>query len=153
MRASSTMTRDVVCVPPELPLARAWAVMGEMRIRHLPVVQHGKLVGLVSDRDVLLRAVLEDDGKIVVDQGVVGEAMSLHPWTCHAATSVSAIAQLMIDHKIDAVPVVAESDRTKVTGLVTSTDLLWLLIGDNNRVLPLEFTVKTASSDGVVAAA
>jgi CBS domain-containing protein len=153
MKASSTMTRDVVCVPPELPLARAWSLMKEMRVRHLPVVQHGALVGLLSDRDVLLRAVADSRGHALVDDGVVGEAMTMDVRTCHTSTSVSLIAQTMIDHKIDALPVVSEADRNKIIGLVTSTDLLWLLVDDNARVLPLDFTVRTASREGVVAAA
>jgi CBS-domain-containing membrane protein len=36
MKAASTMTRDVVCVPPELPLARAWSLMQEMRVTTCP---------------------------------------------------------------------------------------------------------------------
>jgi CBS domain-containing protein len=153
MKASSTMTRDVVCVPPELPLARAWALMQDMRVRHLPVVQHGALVGMLSDRDVLLRAVADERGHAIVDDGVVGAAMTMQPRTCHPSTSVSLIAQTMIDDKIDALPVVSELDRKKVIGLVTSTDLLWLLIDDNARVLPIDFSVRTVSREGVVAAA
>lgn len=153
MKASSTMTRDVVCVPPELSLDRAWSLMQDMRVRHLPVVQHGALVGILTDRDVLLRAVADSRGHPLVDDGIVGEAMTMEPRTCHTTTSVSAIAQAMIDHKIDALPVVSEFDRKKVVGLVTSTDLLWLLVDDDSRVLPIDFSVRIASREGIVAAA
>lgn len=68
MRAVATMSREVVCVPPELPLAKAWDLMQELRIRHLPVVQGGAFVGILSDRDVLLRSntlpgMFEDTGR------------------------------------------------------------------------------------------
>lgn len=151
MRASATMTRDVVCVPPELPLSRAWALMLELRVRHLPVVQRGSLVGIVSDRDVLARSALTDDGAVVVDDRYVGDAMTVGPFTCHTSTPVAVLAQTMIDHKIDALPVVAENDPESIVGLVTSTDLLWLLIDDQARVLPLEFTLRSASVEGSIA--
>ncbi len=153
MKASTTMTRDVVCVPPELPLRRAWGLMLELRIRHLPVVQGGALIGVLSDRDVLLRASADGRGTPQVDGGVVGEAMTLEPRTCHATTAVSQLAQAMIDDKIDALVVVDHDDRRKVIGLVTSTDLLWLLVGDESRAMALDFTVRTFSGESTVAAA
>jgi acetoin utilization protein AcuB len=153
MRAATTMTRDVVCVPPELPLTRAWALMQEMRVRHLPVVQHGKLVGMLSDRDVLLHAETDERDHVIVGQDLVGEAMRIEPLTCLRSTTVAALAKLMIDRKIDALPIVSEVDRKHVIGLVTSTDLLWLLVEDNDKVLPLDFTVHNASKEGLVATA
>lgn len=151
MQAASTMTRDVVCVPPELPLVRAWALMQELRVRHLPVVQHGALVGMLSDRDVLLCASRGEDGNLVVDDVFVGEAMTLQPRTCVASTTVAHLAQLMINHKIDALPILSGVDQ-RVVGLVTSTDLLWLLIDDEAKALPLDFTVRTATREGLLAA-
>ncbi len=153
MKAATTMTRDVVCVPPELPLSRAWSLMQELRIRHLPVVSQGALQGLLSDRDILLRAVADVRGNPFVEEGLVGEAMSLEPRICHAQTPVSQLAQVMIDEKIDALPVVSETDATKVIGLVSSTDLLWLLVHDDETVLPMEFRVRFFGNDDVIAVA
>jgi acetoin utilization protein AcuB len=152
MKASTTMTRDVVCVPPELPLRDAWSLMQERRIRHLPVVQNGALVGLLSDRDILLRAIPDARGVPTVEQGVVGEAMTFEPRTCHAATSISQLAQTMIDHKIDALPVVTEADGRKLVGLVTSTDLLWLLVGEEPRTLSIDDAVSTVAREDSAAA-
>jgi CBS domain-containing protein len=45
------MIRDVVTVPPDLPLAKAAQLMVERRIHRLPVVEHEKLVGIVSSLD------------------------------------------------------------------------------------------------------
>ncbi len=50
------MTRDVIVVPPELTLDAAWRIMTRERIRHLPVVRAGALIGMLSDRDVLVHA-------------------------------------------------------------------------------------------------
>jgi hypothetical protein len=60
MHASTTMTRNVIVVPPELALVTAWHLMIRERIRHLPVVRAGALLGMRSDRDVLRS---RDDGQ------------------------------------------------------------------------------------------
>lgn len=148
MRASSTMTRDVIVVVPEVPLSRAWEMMQEHRIRHLPVVQGGRLVGMLSDRDLLLRARQAVDGTITVeDQGAVGEVMTPDPVVCTRATTVSTLAELMIEKHVDGIPVVDTAGR--LVGLVTSADLLHLLIEPNQaRTLPFEFRVRTAHPSG-----
>jgi acetoin utilization protein AcuB len=52
MQISEVMTRSVITAPPGMSLALAQRLMDDHRIRHLPVVQEGQLVGLVSDRDL-----------------------------------------------------------------------------------------------------
>jgi acetoin utilization protein AcuB len=52
MQISDVMTRSVITAPPGMSLALAQRLMDDHRIRHLPVVQEGQLVGLVSDRDI-----------------------------------------------------------------------------------------------------
>jgi len=52
MQISDVMTRSVITAPPRMSLALAQRLMDDHRIRHLPVVQEGQLVGLVSDRDL-----------------------------------------------------------------------------------------------------
>jgi len=52
MQISDVMTRNVITAPPGMSLALAQRLMDDHRIRHLPVVQEGQLVGLVSDRDL-----------------------------------------------------------------------------------------------------
>jgi len=141
MEANSVMTREVIVVPPELSLDVAWRVMQRRRIRHLPVVSSGILLGMLSDRDLLLCATLTDDGAIVAPPLPVATAMTLSPMTCTTESTVSSIAELMIERRIDAVPVVTSGDR--IVGLVTSIDLLALLIEkDGARPLPLRFDVR-----------
>ena len=53
---SPDLTREVVVVPPELRLVDAWEIMKRRKIHHLPVVRGGRLLGMLSDRDVFLRA-------------------------------------------------------------------------------------------------
>ena len=56
MRASSAMTRKVVCVAPDDSLIDAQSIMVEWGVRHLPVLRGRELVGILSDRDVMLHA-------------------------------------------------------------------------------------------------
>ena len=133
------MTRDVIVVPPELTLAAAWRIMVRERIRHLPVVRASALIGILSDRDVLMRGTLGKDEVLHVPHSlIVGEAMTPTPVeTCETTTSVAEIAKIMTEKKIDAVPVVR---GLRLLGLVTSTDLLQLLVdGFEARPLPFEF--------------
>lgn len=143
MEASQIMIRDVLIVAPETSLETAWRVMQRHRVRHLLVVSGGSLLGILSDRDVLVRASLADDGAVVVPLVAVASAMTLSPVTCEADTSVGAIAALMIDRRLDAVPLVSAADS--LVGLVTSTDLLALLAErPPEERLPFRFAVEEA---------
>jgi CBS domain-containing protein len=143
MKANSTMTRDVTVVGPACPLIVAWQIMREQRIRHLPIVEAMRLVGILSDRDILLRATATGDGTVDVPREPVALAMTPAPVTCLPETSVGWMAQTMINHRIDAVPVV-DRDGT-LAGLVTSTDLLALLIDyEEGALLPFRFSVHDA---------
>lgn len=145
MKASETMTRSVIVVPPELPLRRAWQVLQRHHIRHLPVTRGGRLLGIVSDRDVLLRATLRSDGTIEVPDEPVAVAMTAQPVTCEPTATVAQLVRLMTERKIDAVPIVRDEGR--MVGLVTSTDLLLLLI-DFDEAKPLPFEFHVLESDG-----
>lgn len=148
MKAASTMTREVLVAPPELPLSFAWATMLQYRIRHLPVVAGDRLVGILSDRDILVRSQLAGQGTLV-PSSPVSEAMTPSPITCHHNAGVDELAALMVERKIDAIPVLDDAGR--VVGLVTSTDLLALLIQkDHARVLPFDFQLRAVGRDGKV---
>ena len=147
MKAQRIMTLKVTCVAPELPLDRAFALMQKLGVRHLPVVAHGQLYGIVSDRDLLVRGSLNDEGKVVLPPRTVGEATSFHPITCGPSTPVGRIASLMIQHKIDALPIT--DPHGKLVGLVTSTDLLRLLESNDDpesATLPFSFELSSETS-------
>jgi len=135
------MTRDVIVVLPELSLRAAWSIMRQKHIRHLPVVRGGVLLGMLSDRDVLLHATPGEGYEPVVPDKLVGEAMTPAPMVCEPSTEVTTLVRIMIEKKIDAVPVMSSDDR--LLGLVTTSDLLALLItSDEARPLPFDFHVR-----------
>ena len=136
MNMSTVMTRDVVVVSPTVTAGVAARMMERMRIRHLPVVEDGRLIGILSDRDLLKRT----------PDTSCRAAMTTAPVTCLSNASVSHVAQLMLEHKIDSIPIVSYSGS--LTGLVTSSDLLGLLTDlDEAQMLPFDFRLRRAVSD------
>ena len=98
--------------------AKSAFTMGRrMHIRHLPVVQAGILLGIVSDRDVLARATLCKDGSLDVPADPVALAMTAAPITCEPTTTVADLARIMTERKIDAVPVMR---RSRMVGPIMS---------------------------------
>ena len=133
MNTSAVMTRDVVVVSPTLSVGAAARLMQRIHVRHLPVVEARKLVGILSDRDLAKNAA----------DAPCGQAMTPAPVTCSQDASVGRVASLMLEYKIDAIPVVSVSGT--LIGLVTSTDLLGLLVDRAQaQVLPFEFKVRVA---------
>ena len=124
----SLMTGEVLRCARGDTVADLMGLMTARRIRHLPVIVGERLVGLLCERDLLLSAVRGPDGSVFVVHGVVGAAMVRAPLSCSSETSVATVAQLMIDHKLNAMPVV--DDDARLRGIVTSTDLMWLLVAD-----------------------
>lgn len=142
-QAKTTMTRNVTVAPPDLSLADAWRVMERLDVRHLPIVRAGALVGILSDRDVLERSHRDPSGTLQVPKLAVAEVMTTAPITCEVDTSVSELARIMTQRKIDAIPVVR---GLKLVGLVTSTDLMALLITDEQpRPPPFDYELRDAN--------
>jgi acetoin utilization protein AcuB len=142
MRAHTAMTRDVLVVSPAVTAGAARRMMERKNVRHLPVVTGGRLVGILSDRDLLPQAAASL---------TCGEAMTSSLVTCRPDTSVSRIAELMLAHKIDSVPVVDEEQQ--LVGLVTSSDLLSLLVERHQaQILPFSYNLRLTDSDAAVEA-
>jgi acetoin utilization protein AcuB len=140
---ADVMTPDPVTVVPDDSLRLARDRMAEGNFRRLPVVQSGRLVGIVTDRDLrratnspfVLRERWYDD--LILDQVKVWGAMTANPVTVEANAPLVVAAQLMRDHKIGGLPVVAGEyprstqqvqDACRLVGIITETDLLDYLI-------------------------
>lgn len=129
MNVSDVMTADPVTVGPTETVRDAIATLYELDIRHLPVVDGTRLVGMVSDRDLRaqsLPAVTESDLPGVartIQAQPVSELMQSDIVTVGPEDDLADAVDLMIDHKVGAVPVVdAEDDR--LVGIVSYIDVL-----------------------------
>lgn len=112
------MSPAPVTIAPERTLAEAHRLMRERGIRHLPVVDGGRLVGLLSQRDLYL---LETLSSVDPASETVGEAMSADPYAIAPGTPLAAVAETMAERRIGSAVVV---DRGAVVGLFTTVDAL-----------------------------
>jgi acetoin utilization protein AcuB len=116
-----SMTRSVHTIGSSLTLADAARLMKKHKIRHLPVLDNGSLVGLVSDRDVqVISSMSELDPTCIL----VEDAMSQAPWTVEPTTPLIDVAMHMAETKVGSA-VVMEHD--KVVGVFTTTDGMRIL--------------------------
>lgn len=143
MKASRVMTREVHCATPDVSIARAWTMMTDLRVRHVPVLYDGRLVGILSDRDLLVRASRASDGTLTFPEVTCGEAMTTNPVAVSSTAPVSKVAALMLQHRIDSIPIVDLDGQ--LWGLVTSSDLIELLTEPESisEVLPFNFKLRT----------
>src|SRR5215471_15310442 len=107
MLIHSVMTSRVITAEPSQSLLAARRVMHEGRFRHLPVVHVGVLVGIISDRDLSRH-----------NAQTVADVMNSNVIVVNPDTPVEVAAQLMVDNKIGALPVVSADDNTLV-GIVS----------------------------------
>lgn len=112
------MTRSVHTIGTKSPLAEAHRMMNDHAIRHLPVLEGGRLVGMLSQRDLHLIETLRDvDPKEVM----VEEAMSQDAYTVAPEAQLAVVAREMGLHKYGSAVIVR---GVEVLGIFTTTDAL-----------------------------
>ena len=127
MQAADVMTRNALTVSPTTTIAQSIELMSDAHTRHLPLVSHGSLVGIVSDRDVRgsLAALIADDpsvGRTFLTQPI--STIAQHDVrSVRAETDLHVVVDLLMECEIGALPVVGE-DGHRFLGLITTTDLL-----------------------------
>ena len=116
MRVSEIMSQEMVTITPDKRVGQALQLMQKHQIRHLPVVEGGRMVGWLTSRDlreVLLASMLE---KITVVDVMVRAPISVSP-----DTGVEEAARLVKEHKIGGMPVL---DGDRLVGVVTMLDVI-----------------------------
>jgi CBS domain-containing protein len=118
MQIAELMHRDVMTIEESEDLSTALQLMRWNGVRHLPVVRDERVVGMLSERDVLAHARADEGWKV---QGSVGEAMSQPVKIAPPHMDPNEAAGILVAERIDALPVV---DAGTLVGIVTSTDVL-----------------------------
>src|SRR5262249_37698044 len=129
-----------VTVTPQTAVTEARALMQQRRIRHLPVLENERLVGLITDRDI--RLVLPSPAtslsawelhyllaKLTVSEVMTRFVVAVTP-TCPLTEAVD----LMLRHKIGALPVL---EHRKLIGILTRTDILRAFYRIHNEIVVL----------------
>ena len=138
-RVAEWMSTPALTIDPTTTLAEAQRLMEDHGVRRLPVVKHGRLVGVVSRGD--LRAAQPSvattlsvyEWHALLDRATVAECMSREPITIGPEEPVLSAAQLMLNHKLSGLPVVVGD---KVIGMITESDLFRLMIADLTGTSP-----------------
>jgi acetoin utilization protein AcuB len=131
MLVQDVMLTKLFTVTPETTLPEALRLTGQRGVRHLPVLDGNRLVGILSDRD-LKRAMASPATSLeaheltyLLDRLCVAEIMTRAVITIGPTSPIEDAARLMVLEKIGALPV---TDGDRLLGLVTETDVLRLFV-------------------------
>lgn len=131
MFVKERMTRPVITVPEDMTVPDAVNLFKREHIRRAPVVRSGKLVGFVSEADLLnaspspVTSLSIFEVHYLLNKITVGQVMRKNVVTISGDTPIEEAARIMADNKIGGLPVV-EDDF--VVGIITQTDLFKVLL-------------------------
>lgn len=116
------MTRDPVTIPSDLSLADAQLRMFDYGIRHLPVVDGGHVVGIVSERDIAMITGIPGVDK---NRVMIVEAMVPNPYIIGPTTPLLDVCSAMLEHKMGSAVIM---DQGKLLGIFSVVDALAQLV-------------------------
>jgi CBS domain-containing protein len=117
MKVREAMTRDVRLVKPDQPIREAAKLMAELDIGALPVEENDRLVGMITDRDIAVRAVAAGRGA----DTPIRDVMSGEIKYCYEDQSVDEVTQNMGELRIRRLPVLNRDKR--LVGILSLGDL------------------------------
>ena len=117
MRVSDAMTRDVRVASPGQTIRDVAKIMDEIDAGSVPVGENDRLIGMITDRDIAVRAVAEGKGP----DTPVREVMSTEIKYCYEDEDLEHVARNMADIKVRRLPVVSREKR--LVGIVSLGDL------------------------------
>jgi acetoin utilization protein AcuB len=142
MTARDLMTPKPVTVSPQTSFGEVWDLMRDMEIRHVPVVQAGTLLGILSERDLArldVNRVLTVEGADALRRDLatpVVDVMSADVITVEPETTLSDVVAVFLESKVGALPVVEPSGE--VVGIVSYIDVLRALQDGLERISALQ---------------
>lgn len=131
MRVEDLMTQKVFTVEPQDMIDRVFFLIHYEKVRHLPVVEKGKVVGIVSDRDLYKALGPKSNSNSIAAEGTtelhvlpkkVTHIMHRGVITVQSDTFASKAAALMAENRIGALPVI--DSKNKLVGILSATDIL-----------------------------
>src|SRR5690349_24634188 len=119
MKVKDCMTPEPAWVGPDDALTSALELMEAGDFRAVPVIDNGKLVGIVSDRDIRRHSGEREDAKI-------GRIMSGNPICISPDDTVNEAVRIILSYKIGGLPVI---EGRNLVGIITTTDILKTVLG------------------------
>jgi CBS domain-containing protein len=151
LRAKDIMTRELITVSPDMEIMKAAKILLENGINGVPVVDSGKLVGILCQSDLiaqqkklpipsfftLLDGFIQLESKKHFEKAfqkiaatTVADAMTPDPISVHPDTTIEELAGLMVDKNFHTVPVV---DKGKLVGILGKEDILRTLMPETEE--------------------
>lgn len=126
IKVVDVMTKNPLVMTPAETIGQADDLMTENRIRQLPVVDEGALLGIITDRDIrsflAQSALVEPEERAKVLRTNVREIMTAEPLTLAPDDDLREAIELLIEEKIGGIPVVDQAEG--LVGIVTYVDVL-----------------------------
>ncbi|SFD15382.1 CBS domain-containing protein [Algibacter pectinivorans] len=129
---STIMTKNIIAISPREDLDRVEMLFNRHKIKHMPVISHGVIVGMLSFTDLMRISFAETApegsrsvNSVVYNAFTIEQVMAKDVVTVTSDTSIKDVAKLLADREFHAVPVV---DDGEPVGIVSSTDLLYYLV-------------------------
>src|SRR6266508_1295640 len=147
MFVGERMSRPVISVSPDAPINEVLAMFRKEHIRRAPVMKGGKLVGIVSERDLLnaspspVTSLSIWELNYMISKVTVKSVMAKKVVTVDQDTPIEEAARIMADKKIGGLPVMSAG---KVVGMITETDLFKILLelmGARQKALRITATI------------
>ena len=134
MSVEAIMSRNILSVSPTATVREAIRLIEDSEVRHLPVVDGGRLLGILSDRDlrefrIPLMVEIERFGDADRDQAdallntPVSEIMAADVVSVDSTETIESVIDAMIEYKVGAVPVI-DRDTDELVGIVSYVDVL-----------------------------
>jgi acetoin utilization protein AcuB len=131
MLVNERMKHPVITVPIDLPIIDTLNLMKREHIRRAPVIKNGKLVGIVSENDLLNASPSPATSlsiweiNYLISKITVGEVMKKNVFTVDEDTPIEEAARIMADNKIGGLPVMRGDN---MVGIITETDLFKIFL-------------------------
>lgn len=128
------MTKNLVMLKVDDELSHAESLFKKNKIRHIPIVENGEIIGMLSFTDLLRISFVdavdddaEDVNAEVYNLFTMRQVMTKNVVTITADTTIKQAATMFLESEFHALPVV---ENGKITGIVTTTDLLRYFISE-----------------------
>jgi acetoin utilization protein AcuB len=128
------MSHPAISITPDMPINDVLAMFRKERIRRAPVIKDGRLVGIVSDRDLLYASPSPAttlsvwEMHYMISKVTVKQVMTRKVLTVNEDTPIEEAARIMADNKIGGLPVMSSTGTRRVAGMITETDLFKIFL-------------------------
>lgn len=125
--AYQIMSSPVKTITADMKIAEAWNFFKASNVCHMPVLSaEGKIIGIVSDRDLLRHLIISDEHVVNRTDEIIGNIMNREVITASRITDIRRIARVMFEEHIGCMPIL--DDSRHIEGIITRSDILHAII-------------------------